>query len=191
MSFDAAFSATMKHEGYGVRTNDPVDPGGDTYSGISRQNWPSWEGWALLNQIANGRKDLIPALAIAVEVFYRVNFWDRLQGDKILSMSAPVAHELFDTSVNCGVSKGVSILQEALNLLNNNKRIYPDLIVDGDLGARTMETLRIYLASRPPTKEAAERRLLKVMNCLQGAHYVKLMRAHPEREKYRGWFDRI
>lgn len=41
--FKIAFDITNKTEaGY---ANNPDDSGGETYAGISRNNWPYWEGW--------------------------------------------------------------------------------------------------------------------------------------------------
>lgn len=184
--FIKSFHKTMVREGHGIRTNDKADPGGDTYSGISRVHWPNWSGWELLKNFPGS-----PLLDTAVEDFYLVNFWQPIQGDALSEHSVEIAEEVFDTCVNMGIVKGVTILQEALSLLNNNARIYPDLLLDGAVGWKTLESLRLYCASRPPSAEVAIARLMRVMNCLQGSHYIDLMRKHPDREKFRGWFDRI
>ncbi len=184
IAFTSAFARTMKIEGR--YSNDKVDPGGETYRGISRVYWPGWYGWAFVDT-SNFGTDLYRL----VEEFYLVNFWNQIQGDKLAEISPEIAEEVFDSSVNMGIVKGVSILQDALSLLNNNGRIYPDLMLDGQVGWKTLESLRIYCASRPPTKEMAIARLLRVMNCLQGGHYIEQMRKYPDREKFRGWFDRI
>ena len=46
-------------------------------------------------------------------------------------ISEPVAVELFDTAVNQGVHAAVKYLQGALNLLNANQKIFPDIMKDG------------------------------------------------------------
>jgi len=186
--FYDAFNVMQDREGRNLRTNDPLDPGGDTFSGISRENWPYWIGWKLLEQ-SDGK--VTSAIIQAVEHFYYVEFWGRIQGDALAERSEDVAIEVFDTSVNFGVHRGVQFLQEALSLLNINKRLYPDLVLDGQVGWKTLETLRLYCVSRPPKAEVAIPRLLRVMNCLQGTHYIEQMRKYPDKEKYRGWFDRI
>jgi len=186
--FLTSFNITQDREGRNLRTNDPVDPGGDTFSGISRVNWPYWIGWKLLEQ--SGGKVTAEIIA-SVEDFFLVNFWGRIQGDALAERSEEVATEVFDTSVNMGCHVGVTYLQEALSLLNVNKRLYPDLLLDGEVGWKTLETLRIYCASRPPAPTVSIPRLLRVMNTLQGHKYIELMRKNPEKEKYRGWFDRI
>ena len=161
--FYDAFHIMQQREGRNIRTDDPVDPGGDTFSGISRENWPHWIGWQLLDQ-SEGKVTL--AIVQAVEHFYYTQFWGRIQGDALAELSPEVATEVFDTSVNFGCTRGVQFLQEALSLLNLNKRLYPDLVLDGQVGWKTLETLRIYCSSRPPAPGVAIPRLLRVMNCL-------------------------
>ena len=186
--FVTAFNIMQDREGRNLRTNDPIDPGGDTLSGVSRENWPYWIGWNLLEQ--SGGK-VTPEIVQAVEDFFYEQFWGRIQGDALADRSTDVATEVFDTSVNFGCTRGVQFLQEALSLLNLNKRLYPDLVLDGQVGWKTLETLRLYCVSRPPKREVSISRLLRVMNCLQGSHYIEQMRKYPAKEKYRGWFDRI
>jgi len=186
--FYDAFNVMQDREGRNLRTNDPVDPGGDTFSGISRENWPYWIGWKLLDQ---SEGNITPGIIQAVEDFYYEQFWCRIQGDALADRSEEVAIEVFDTSVNFGVHRGVQFLQEGLSLLNLNKRLYPDLVLDGQVGWKTLETLRLYCVSRPPKAEVSIPRLLRVMNTLQGSHYIEQMRKYPAKEKYRGWFDRI
>jgi len=178
-AFCTAFTRTMKHEGPGKLTNNKLDPGGMTYSGISRVHWPDWEGWTLVDM---GRlKEAYPM----VLNFYRTNFWYRIQGEEISKSSVEIACEIFDTAVNASVYKASKILQETLNLLNRNEEEYKDLIVDGKIGPVTLIALQMSLHSNP------ENRILKVLNNLQGEHYITLMRKHPEREEFRGWFDRV
>ena len=186
--FYDAFHIMQQREGRNIRTNDPVDPGGDTFSGISHENWPHWVGWQLLAQ-SEGK--VTTAIIQAVEHFYYTQFWGRIQGDALAELSPEVATEVFDTSVNFGCTRGVQFLQESLSLLNLNKRLYPDLVLDGQVGWKTLETLRLYCVSRPPKPDVSIPRLLRVMNCLQGMHYIQQMRRYPAKEKYRGWFDRI
>ena len=50
MDFSKAFYALMADEGLWHLEHDPRDPGGETWSGISRKNHPRWEGWSLIDQ---------------------------------------------------------------------------------------------------------------------------------------------
>jgi len=190
-AFRKAFANTMKHEG--GYSNDPNDPGGETYMGISRRYWPSWKGWAVIDQLlAEGKTlSLSEELPDLVRKFYRDQFWNRFMGDEVAIRSKAVAIELFDTSVNHGIHAAVRYLQESLNLLNINQRIYKDIVVDGKLGYITLATLTSFFTSTSMSITEKERMLLNVMNALQGSHYIELMRKYPEKELFRGWFTRI
>jgi len=172
-----------KHEGR--YSNIKVDPGGETYRGISRVYWPNWPGWEVLShEVELCNPSAVRHLDRLVMEFYRAQFWDRFQGDAVSDISEEVAIEVFECGVNLGIHRAVSFLQEALNLLNRNERDYPDILVDGKLGPVTLDTLSTH------TKVNRKSTLLKVMNVLQGTHYIAQMRSHPEKEIFRGWFER-
>ncbi len=190
-NFEPAFQITLGHEGgYAF---DPDDAGGETYRGVARRYHPGWAGWAVIDRLkprAANRSQLDKLLAEDAELqpqirgFYKHLYWARFQGDAISSQS--IAEELFDTGVNMGVHRAVGFLQEGLNLLNRNQQSYPDILEDGKSGSGTLGALEKYLA-----KDPAEY-LLKVMNVLQGMHYIEYMRKSPAQEKYaRGWLKRV
>lgn len=169
------------------------DPGGMTWRGISRVYWPSWEGWQVLDQdLAAGRDPSDDRhLADMVATFYRLNFWDRFSGDRICAIETEIAAELFEASVNVGVHRASSWLQEAINLLNRNQQLYHDLVVDGLVGPHTLGALaKYYSYDRPPHGEKTTM-LLTILNVLQGSYYIEQMRRYPERENFRGWFLRL
>lgn len=182
-SFQQALTITLEHEG--VDSDHPLDPGGQTYCGISRVYWPNWPGWEIIDH--DGFDDEITRRLLdrLVHEFYQTEFWQRVKGDEISARSPAIAAELFDTAVNRGVHAAVVVLQQALNLLNGNQVYYQDIIEDGRPGPRTIVTLQRYLKGSP------ESRLLKVMNALQANHYIDQMRRFPQKEKFRGWFDRV
>lgn len=99
--FDRAIAKTLPHEGYYV--NDPDDPGGETYCGITRRDHPTWPGWAIIDEYKplrwNERVDS-PALDNLVKQLYREEIWSKIKGDDIQSDS--VACFLFDWFVNSG-----------------------------------------------------------------------------------------
>lgn len=189
--FERAYLKTMGHEGGYVY--DPDDAGGETYRGISRRFHPLWFGWRVINKIKaeseNGRFSETPEinnlLQQAVSDFYKQFYWDRFQGNAIPDQA--LAEELFDTSVNMGIHRAVIFLQESLNLLNRNQKNYSDIVEDGIFGPNTLKTLNVYL----DLEGNNSRYLLKLMNTLQGTHYINYMKKHPEQEKYaRGWLKR-
>jgi lysozyme family protein len=185
--FDQALLPVLAHEGGYV--NDPDDLGGETYKGVARRFNGSWPGWRRIDRAKRQRG--FPAslqrdakLQDQVRTFYKQHYWDKFQGDAIANQD--LADELFDTAVNLGVARAVTFLQRALNVLNRNAALYPDLIEDGIFGARSLAAITAYL-----DRDAAAH-LLKVLNILQGMHYIEFMTRSPEQEKFaRGWLKRV
>lgn len=110
--FNQAYKKMITHEGGYV--NDPDDPGGETYKGVSRKNWGTWEGWVTIDLLK--RQPGFPAsldrdseLQEQIKDFYRTNFWNKIQGDKIENQA--IAENIFDFGVNAGISTAISIAQ--------------------------------------------------------------------------------
>ena len=185
--FQTAFQWTMAHEGGYAR--DKTDAGGETYKGISRRFNPGWPGWVRIDRAKKARGfpkslETDAELQAAVVAFYKQHYWDKFQGDAIPNQG--IADELFDTGVNLGVLRAVEFLQRALNALNRNQALYSDLAADGAFGPRSLAAMRAYLKKDKPEL------LLKVMNVLQGMHYINYMTQTPAQEKFaRGWFNRV
>ena len=187
-NFEESFYKTMGHEGGYV--NDPDDAGGETYKGISRKYNPTWNGWILIDdckkfdfsmeQCIEMKWDNMENLVLD---FYKKKYWNPWWGDKIDDQT--IANEMFDTSVNIGISRAVKFLQKSLNCLNRNGKLYSDIIEDGDFGQNTFQAYKSL-----PTKD--HEILFKMMNVLQGMHYINYMTKSPAQEKYaRGWFKRV
>jgi lysozyme family protein len=190
--FKPAYDKTLIAEG---QWSDQIDdPGGETMNGVSRIFFPSWSGWDIVDSVkVDGAPQfdrLTPAqkssLDTAVEEFYRKNFWNRIQGDRIPDSLQSIADELFDTAVNMDVPKAVRFLQSALNVLNRNGKSYADIPEDGIMGGTTLNSMQHYDGNAEETQI-----LLKVMNILQGAKYVEIMKNSPAMERFaRGWVGR-
>ena len=177
----------MKHEG--GYSNDPDDWGGETYRGISRRFHPDWPGWVIIDAAkmrdANIAK-LNGEIDSYVRSFYRTNYWNAFAGDDVQHLSLALAIELLDTAINLGVLRAVTFLQVGLNLLNRNQVIYQDLVEDGQIGPNTLHALEVLLSLENVST------LLKILNVLQGSHYINFMRKSQKQEKYaRGWFARV
>jgi len=181
--FDIAFEKTMGHEGLGLLSDDKQDKGGQTYSGISRVYWPNWTGWPWVdNWIRTGIKS--PMLPEFVKAFYKENFWDRAQGDKLAEIAPAVAYEVFDSAVNMDVTQAVRFLQQGYNVGSGGAF---ELIVDGQLGPITLTTIKNYLDSRPGSFAINQEILL---NCMNGEQYI-FYKNNPQHKRYRGWFRRV
>jgi lysozyme family protein len=122
-------------------------------------------------------------LQLDVRKLYKSKYFDPYQGD---AMPKDLALEMFDTAVNMGVGRAVTFLQKALNVLNRNQLLYPDMVEDGDYGPTTHKALQVLL------NENGTEVLVKMLNVLQGMHYIEYMNKSPKQEKYaRGWFSRV
>ena len=78
IEFGQALARLLPFEG--GYSNLAADRGGETYRGISRKNWPRWQGWNRVDQ-AKARAGF-PAsleqdgeLQTLVRQFYRSEFW--------------------------------------------------------------------------------------------------------------------
>lgn len=162
-----------------------ADRGGETYRGISRRFHPSWQGWPLVDQLKfepGFPRNLAnhPGLQSLVASFYLQQFWEPLQAEQIVHQS--VADELFDTAVNMGIATSVSFAQTALNLLNRNQSSYPDGLVDGKMGPKTLKLLNEF---------SEVDILVRTLNALQGARYIRICEKDPSQEVFfRGWLKR-
>jgi len=182
--FTMAYDETMESEGRDKMSNYKYDPGKQTWSGISRRHHPGWPGWSLIDAGKHETVDGLRQLGNLRRQFYRDVFWNPISGNELADISADVAKKVFDVAVNVGVDRGSEILQRALNLCNRNELLYPDLLVDGDIGPITVNTVRICLLVRRVST------LLAWIVCLQGAHYVQWMESNKKREEFIGLAER-
>jgi len=187
-NFDLAYNITKEFEG--GYSYDPDDAGGETYKGVARKFNPTWDGWIIIDDIKNkfpsDFKDKLDITILNEKVFsyYKIMYWDKFQGDVIHNQE--IANELFDNAVNMGVNRSVTFLQKSLNVLNRNQKNYNDITEDGSFGNNTLKTLTIFLNKDKPSL------LLKVINILQGMHYINYMTKRPSQEKFaRGWLRRV
>lgn len=190
--FNIAYHNTNKFEG--GYANDPDDRGGETYKGIARNFHPNWKGWAIVEEVKkktsavkqiNHILDNDPIIQKYIQIFYKEEFWDKINGDLIPDQL--IANEVYDNAVNMGISRSGEYLQRTINILNRNqsKNFYNDIEVDGDIGIKTLEALKICI------KKNGAKRVLNVINGYQIKHYLELMEKRPTQEKYIGWFDRV
>ena len=188
-NFKIAYDITMGHEG--GYANDPNDNGGETYKGVARKFHPNWPGWVAIDKIKstlgkstdiiNKHAGLDAGLQFAIQSFYKTQFWDIINLDKITNQN--IANELFDIGVNMGPGVAAKFLQESLNLCNNGSKLYPNLVVDGTVGPKTISCLNNHL--KPNL-------VLKTLNLLQGEKYLKIVRNNEVQERFwNSWLSRV
>jgi lysozyme family protein len=177
MTIDQIIDEVLRKEGGFV--NNPNDRGGAT-------NWGITEAVARENGWTGAMRDL--PRDKAREIYYRQ--YVRAPGfDAIIPISSAVAAEVVDTGVNMGPSVAGRFLQRALNVLNRRGRDFPDLLVDGNVGSRTIDGLRAYFRARGAQRADAERVLLRALNAQQGERYIALAERDPRQEEFMfGWF---
>lgn len=160
----------------GGYVNDPSDSGGETKYGITK-------AVAIANGY-NGEMKLLP-YSFAFEI-YSKRYWDSMNLDEVEKLAPKIAEELCDTGVNMGVKRAAIFLQRCLNVLNNTGSAYSDIVVDGDIGKKSLSALKSFLDLR---RNDGEKILLAMLNCLQGEFYISLAEKREKDERFVfGWF---
>jgi lysozyme family protein len=156
-SLDLSIEKTLKYEG--LYSNDPEDPGGETWRGIARHYHPEWAGWVAIDAAKAQRADITslardPAMEEHVRTFYRLEFahalYEAIEDQEVLD-------ELFDFGVNVNPPNAVRAMQESLKSLT----VGP-LVIDGEFGAKTLGAINAVNAKR----------LLEEFRARQAAYYV-------------------
>lgn len=124
MNYEGALDKVIVNEGGFKLTDIKGDNGGQTYCGISRNFWPKWKGWGLIDQ---GIKDE-SALYSLVHDFYYTNFWKPMGCIGI--HHDVLAAGIFDYSINVGVRVASRLVQIACGAKP-----------DGYIGPKTIEIL--------------------------------------------------
>lgn len=155
----------------GDYVNHPSDKGGATRWGVT-------EAVARQNGYHGDMRDLPRELA---EQIYLRRYWRDPGFDRVAVRSPAVAEELLDAGVLSGPSRAAHWLQTALNRLNLQGRLYPDMREDSQIGPTTLAALDAYLHHR--RDQDAERVLLCALNCLQGHFFIITAVDHRERNE--------
>lgn len=175
MRFEKAIDFTMQWEGW--ISNDPDDPGGITKYGISLRFLRGVDK-SLGDVDGDGDVDADDILALTpakARELYRANFWEPLGLDHTHVL---LALPLFDTAVNMGRRRAVTICQETICDLGH------PVAVDGVMGPRTREGALAVLTTRH--REIGDRFCLR--RC---EHYSAIAENNPRLGRYmRGWVKR-
>ncbi len=159
----------------GGYVDHPNDPGGATKFGIT-------QAVARANGYIGHMRDLPRSTAFQI---YYTRYVVGPNFDDVAAIDEKVGEELIDTGVNAGQKRAAEWFQEALNGLNSRGADYPDIIVDGDVGPGT---LNAYAAFKRRRGAAATLTMLRALDALQGAHYMRLARDNSKFESFlNGW----
>lgn len=161
-------------ENEGVYSNDPNDPGGESFLGISRNYHPNWKGWNLVDEFKTKFDVLDISLSFVpldileeAKKFYFEYYWKKLYLDRVPENSIFL---IFDTGVNMSIKKAIILLQRTIN-------VYPD----GIIGPITLGALKQFDKNVFYYKYKIERI----------SEYINLCKKHPKFKKYLlGWINR-
>lgn len=174
-NFTIASKLTHFNEGgYGVT---PGDHGGETAYGISRKFWPNWNGWKAvdiaksinpipgsINRMLN-TNDKFQGL---VQAFYKKNFWDVNNLDKINDQQ--LANSIYDFGVNSGVGEAAKMLQRAVGTN-----------IDGIIGPVTIGLIN----------SANAEKLYNEFNDLRKEFYEALALKYDQHQFLASWLSRL
>ncbi len=180
-TFSAALKLVLRYEG--TYADDPDDPGGETYQGITRRDHPHWEGWPII-EAEKARAGFPASLEGDARLQSSVaNLYEDLYWRKNLCERLPAGLDLvvFDTAVNMGGGKAGRFLQEAVNELLGRSLLEVDGMI-GDLTVKAVEVL------------GQERQKQLCFTCLdlREQNYHEIVRAKPKMQKFlQGWLNRV
>lgn len=163
----------------GLYANEPGDSGGETWMGISRNNYPAWAGWPIIDaakramnfilnedniKILNNVLKLNAPLQALVDKFYECAEWDTILGDDIENQS--IANFMADWEVNAGETAPVQHAQRILG-------VDPD----GKMGPLTLSALNLKVRT-------AGADFFAQMQHARLDFYTSIATAHPAKKKF-------
>lgn len=163
----------------GGYVNDPTDRGGETMYGVTLKT-------ARQYGYTGEMRNLPYEQAFAI---YDAMYWAPLKLDEIQLVSEAIAEQLFDFCVNSGPSQAGKSLQRALNVLNNGQALYPDLLVDGAIGSKSLAALHAYVKHR---KQPGIKVMIEAIRAQRITFCIDIAANDESQEKYTfGWLQRI
>jgi lysozyme family protein len=155
----------------GGLTDDPDDPGGRTYRGVTQSRY---------NEYRKAKKlppqDVAKMTEQEMREIYWTYYWLPVRGDEF---DYQLALAVFDTGVNMGPVTAIKLLQRAVNdLLPREKWVE----VDGKIGPQTITAAKSLHAKTLALKLCDRRE----------ERYRAIVRANPKLGKFlRGWLNRV
>lgn len=146
--FEPALAHVFEFEG--GYSEDPHDPGGPTYRGITIGTLAEWRGLALAENYEFLRAELKGLSDTEIRVIYTTRYWFKGWCDQLPPALAALH---FDTCVNQGVGKAAELLQRSVGV-----------DVDRDIGPKTLAAAQL----------ADAEKVLVTYNKLRTDHYRSL-----------------
>lgn len=183
--WDVIRDKTAVEAGY---VNNPKDLGRETNFGVTKATAEEYRHlWAKYKW--NGDMRTMPK-QLAFEI-YDLGWWSKMFLDDVWELSIPLAERLFDFGINAGRANAGRCLQEILNVLNKEQKLWPDLVIDGGIGPKTIDALRAYVNVNRRDPEAIEK-LTMMMFSAQNYHYVLISLKRAANEEFtNGWVNRV
>ena len=152
--------------------------GHETYRGITRDNFPSWKGWDIIDSYKPLKHNQIiknTRLENEVRQFYFKHFYQPLKINELKNLLT--SGQLFAMGVNSGLKNAVKLLQKAINKVYNVK-----IAVDGIIGKNTLS----YANGSKAIQIGKE----MINQC--NAYYEAIVRKKPSNKKFlKGWKNRV
>ncbi len=156
----AILAGTLAVEG--GYSNNPADPGGETNHGVT---------------VAVARKHGYdgPMRELPKETAQQIYVDSYVEGPgfhRVVAVSPAVGEKLVDIGVNAGTGRSARWFQRALNQLSRGGADFPEVAVDGQVGAQTLAAYRAL--ERKRGRHKACELVLKLLDAQQGGHYMSL-----------------
>jgi len=174
---------TLLHEG--GYSDHPLDRGGKTYMGITRKNHADWEGWKYLDEHGDGvDMEFMRGHALA---FYYEKYWKESRCDFVAQYSKGMANELFDAAVHHGKQRAIKFLQQSLNKLNRNGKLFSDF---PELGYFPRNGLTEAAVKNLPPQDWEH--AIRLMKAHRVSFMLEFVAKNPSQEAFiRGWMKRV
>lgn len=126
-NFATSLELTLVYEGGWV--NNPKDPGGATYRGVTQTVYDAFR-----DQAGQPRQSVRLISDSELEAVYQGRYWQRVAGDQL---PLGVDYAVFDFAVNSGVGRAARTLQQLVGMST----------LDGVIGPQTLQAVTLHCAN--------------------------------------------
>lgn len=172
--------------------NELIDREGGYVNHPSDKGGPTCWGFTLANMRLLGYKgepkDFPKELAFKG---YKESYFEDTGIDKIYLIYPALGIFLLDSAVNHGQRRPGRWLQEVLNVFNKKQKLWSDLLVDGDIGAKTVTALKAAISYQQPGYPAGASKviILEAVQDRRGSFYQSIaMNTESQEDFMWGWY---